>query len=718
MFKESLKNKAKNVFGGTMSFVKEVGGEFKNAMTGALVDELTNRSPVLGAALAGSIKAKADKKHNERLKTSFTKLYADSAANTSDNPFASKVQADIGKDATKEEVQKKIVGILTQLDKDVKIQSKSDLENNELYKRYSKEFQEYKKVINKQLAQKPSYEKKQKAQSEATPTPVQDNTEIVQKLESIDTNTQETNDRLSDLISKVEKPSEQEPSLEVTPAKAIPQSEIQDEYTAAYKQAEKKRDKESMRVIEIGRKQLAATKTTSQSTPEVIQGSESTPEVVSIKAANADNYGSVLKSLKDLVTIDSNVEKTTGELVEEAKETNRILKENEVERAKDEAESEESAQEVVAKKASQAVTEPNDNEKQVEKQPPRTLVRVLKDKATDLLIRGGVAAGGMAINGAKALGGLALKGGKAVVESVRNSGVAGTIKEGLSKATEKVMGTAGKAKEGLVNLASKAKETIANRAPAIKEGMKSATQKVMGTVPKVAEAAKTAGATVAKTAGSLGSKALSTVATVGGRFAGMAAPAAGAISSVALPAAALATAGFAGYKAGEWLNENTNVQSNIADGVDKVKGWFGNSDEDKQKEADKKSAQDLYEKRVKEGKLTTKSAEFFEKQGIKVDKSKITAAVTPEVAKQVTPVKNPVTAEVSKNVEQKEQNTAQKEQKSAQPIVINNSNNSSSSGGSSKGPSQFSNMITGISVRNSESTFERVQMQDFWPRTA
>lgn len=58
----------------------------------------------------------------------------------------------------------------------------------------------------------------------------------------------------------------------------------------------------------------------------------------------------------------------------------------------------------------------------------------------------------------------------------------------------------------------------------------------------------------------------------------------------------------------------------------------------------------------------------------------------------------------------------EKEEKMRQPIVItggnttNNNNNNSSGGGRSAGA------IVASPVRNTESTFERVQMQDFWPR--
>jgi len=599
MFKESLKNKAKSIFGGTTSFIKDVGGEFKNAMVGQLVTELTNRSPVLGAALADSIKARADKKHNERIKASFTKLYADNISNTKDSPFASKVQEDLGKDAGKEDIQKKIVGILTQLDKDIKIQSKSDLQNNELYKRYSKEFQEYKKVIDKQSA-KPTA----KTQTKNESTPAQDNTEIVQKLVSIDKNTQETNSKLLDLISKVEKTPSQEPASEVI-SKQEPVSEV-------------------------------------------IPKQEPISEVVS-KQAEKTGYDSVLNSLKDVV--------------KEVKETNEILKDNETERAKDEAELKENNQEVNAEKDKPALKEPNERDKkQVEVQPRRSLKKVITDKATDLVLNGAKAAGSLALKGATALGGLALRGGKAVVESVKTSGAFGAAKEGVTKA-----------KDGLVSLGSKAREGIVNRTPAIKEGIKTATQKVMGTASKAASA----GSTVAKSTGSLGSKALSTMGALGAK-------AAGAASSFALPAAGVLAAGAAGYGLGTLINDKFLTNE---DGSNKIGSW-------------------LFDK------FGPEQPPINDPKLVNQPKAAPTA-----IKKQVAPIKNQVTSTVKKNVEQKEQNTAEKEQKSIQPVVINNSNNSNSSG-SSKGPSQFSNMITGISVRNSESTFERVQMQDFWARTA
>jgi len=178
----------------------------------------------------------------------------------------------------------------------------------------------------------------------------------------------------------------------------------------------------------------------------------------------------------------------------------------------------------------------------------------------------------------------------------------------------------------------------------------------------------------------------------------------GTVAKFAGGAAAVGAAGYAGYKAGEFLNENTNIQENIAGGVETVKGWFGNSFKDKQKEADEKSVKDLYEKKVKEGTLTAKSAKFFEDRGVKVDKSKIVKI--PEA------VKNTTTSEIAQSVETKDIKDAAKEAATnAAPVVLNTTNNVS---GGSSSPT----IISGMNIRNSETSFDRVQMQNYWSRTA
>lgn len=58
-----------------------------------------------------------------------------------------------------------------------------------------------------------------------------------------------------------------------------------------------------------------------------------------------------------------------------------------------------------------------------------------------------------------------------------------------------------------------------------------------------------------------------------GRGKGLAVRGAGMLARGAImgaPAAAVATAGYAGYKAGEYLNENTDIQENIASGIEKT----------------------------------------------------------------------------------------------------------------------------------------------------
>jgi hypothetical protein len=170
-------------------------------------------------------------------------------------------------------------------------------------------------------------------------------------------------------------------------------------------------------------------------------------------------------------------------------------------------------------------------------------------------------------------------------------------------------------------------------------------------------------------------------------------------------AALVAGAGYAGYKAGEWLNENTNIQSNIASGIDTAKGWFGNSDADVQKNAENKSVQDLYAKRVKDGTLTPKAAEFFKSKGVEVDKSKI--------KEMPTPVKNNAVAATESAVEKKDTIEAEKQSKSEAPVVLNTTNNNVPGGGSSA-----PTIISGMNVRNTETTFDRVQMQNYWSRTA
>jgi hypothetical protein len=127
--------------------------------------------------------------------------------------------------------------------------------------------------------------------------------------------------------------------------------------------------------------------------------------------------------------------------------------------------------------------------------------------------------------------------------------------------------------------------------------------------------------------GGLGSKAM-----------GVAGQAAKVIGRAAGPAAALAAAGYAGWEAGNWLNENTDIQKHIASGIDTVQGWFGNSNEDKMKAEDKKNAIAFYEKAKQTGKpISKQKAEWFKSYGVDVDPSMIAATATPAASNKNVP---------------------------------------------------------------------------------
>ena len=167
------------------------------------------------------------------------------------------------------------------------------------------------------------------------------------------------------------------------------------------------------------------------------------------------------------------------------------------------------------------------------------------------------------------------------------------------------------------------------------------------------------------------------------------------VSKVALPAMAVAGAGAAGYAAGNWLNENTNIQKNIAGGIDTVKGWFGNSDEDKQKESEKKAWQDNYDQKVKDGKLTPKLAELFEKQGIKVDTSKITS---------VSEITKPATTP-------REVQTTALEQSTADAATIA----AKETAGSNKGPAVVDASVKSVTNNNTVQTKPSPPVRNFEP---
>lgn len=67
-------------------------------------------------------------------------------------------------------------------------------------------------------------------------------------------------------------------------------------------------------------------------------------------------------------------------------------------------------------------------------------------------------------------------------------------------------------------------------------------------------------------------------------------------------------------------NKDFTLGSGIYDGVNAVKGWFGASDEDKQREAELKSAIEIYNKRIAEGsKVSTSTATLITSSGYSID---------------------------------------------------------------------------------------------------
>ncbi len=110
--------------------------------------------------------------------------------------------------------------------------------------------------------------------------------------------------------------------------------------------------------------------------------------------------------------------------------------------------------------------------------------------------------------------------------------------------------------------------------------------------------------------------------SLGGRLAMLATRLAPMIAKFAGPVAAVGAAGYAGYKAGQWLNENTDIQENIASGIESIKGLFGASEEDKAKQVETESAQKSYDARVSSGgKMNQSLANFYKEKGVNIDES-------------------------------------------------------------------------------------------------
>lgn len=198
------------------------------------------------------------------------------------------------------------------------------------------------------------------------------------------------------------------------------------------------------------------------------------------------------------------------------------------------------------------------------------------------------------------------------------------------------------------------------------------------TLPLVGGAISSSGGLLSKAAGGVAN-----VASKGSSLLAAAAPAIGGAISAALPAAGAIVAGGAGYMIGDKL-----VKPLVDKGVTTISGkdntlgtWLGDvfkSDAEKKLEAENKK----YSEKYGEMKITS--------QKIISDKSS-----------QISSMKDTKESMIAKDAKQ-------------QPIVIQQNSSTTNGSGNQQVPS-----IIGInkSVRNQDSTFERVQMRDFWSRS-
>ena len=574
MFKEIVKNLTKKTFGAAAQEAASIG----NTMLDGAIQGLSERSPLVGKALANKV-------NTARITKQITTKFLDSSA-TGD--FGEEVKKELGEDASQKDLKKKMASILEQLTKDVKNQSVAELKTNDLYQKYSKHFDDYKSKVNKALDDSKKQKEKESAVLNGAEGPTMDSNAVVEKLENIEANTKELVDKFDSSQDK-ENPSGIQPG--VSPNSDLPS--LVDSMRPSEKEWSHTMESDNgvvtMREIPAispakqdpnsPEKFPTAQTISPKAIPPTLSSELSAETPVAVESAKTNSVSNFEETLKTFEKTEEAQSNTEQQLLNEAKESNVFLKQIVDNYEMAAANADEAATEAVgvvpAKGNSPAKTlqEQNDNVKKNSDEPS------LVDK-------------------------------------------------------------------------------LLNR-----NGSRPKTTKVPGA--------------------SLLSRAL----------------------PLAAGAAAVGAAGFAGYKAGEWLNENTNIQSGIADGIDTVKGWFGNSDEDKIKESEQKAAQNLYEKNVKEGKLTSKSADFLEKQGVKVDRSKIVAL--PEAAK------SSVISDVSKEVETKDKLQAEKSNTPVAPVLLNNTTNNISGGGSSA-----PTIISGMNIRNTESTFDRVQMQNYWSRTA
>lgn len=222
---------------------------------------------------------------------------------------------------------------------------------------------------------------------------------------------------------------------------------------------------------------------------------------------------------------------------------------------------------------------------------------------------------------------------------------------------------------------------------------------VPSTTPKVP------GGKVAGTSrfGSLLSKVGSGISRLGSGAASIGARLAPGAMSYGLPALGVAAAGAAGYGAGTVLNSGITAGITAATGKENTLGtWL--------QEKFGKSAPDLSspvsDKEMAAYKASPKyAAELAARQSSKAVSTPVSTPA-PKLESEKINRSALVTEPLNK------QETINSE-KSKAPIIVT-TNNVSNSSGTSGQPS--GGMIVGSPIRNQESSFERVQMQDYWPR--
>ena len=248
--------------------------------------------------------------------------------------------------------------------------------------------------------------------------------------------------------------------------------------------------------------------------------------------------------------------------------------------------------------------------------------------------------------------------------------IGNTVGKGINYANDGVstlLGKGGRASSYLPKVASKASKIATSNLGSTVGGV----AEVAGTVGKVGAATEVAGG-IAEVAGIIGRV-------------GLMALAAPAIAAAAPFVAGAAAVGAIGYGASKLIAGGDDNKSPIdAKGIEKAASAAGITASEIRKNI---------------------NPSYTEKQSYEVS-----SAVQKSPIDDIQSVKSTNSTQLI-NLNDAKEKQKETSSKSAAPIIVNN--NTTSSGGNSS-PSIISG---GMSVRNTESTFERVQMQDFWKRS-